>query len=239
MTAPATLDRSTAKQDRPRYPVDADGLLVTPQQPPDGQPAWALAFDGTDPLDWPRQGEWTVEDYLRLDGQKRAKGIELVDGRLRWRAMAEEQRNDIVRFFDRVLFGLIQETGRGRVSFSDLGLHTFGKTIRKPDVVVILRTNPHYSVRGQATWETADLVIEVVSESDPDNDYDVKRREYAAAGVREYWVVDRYRREILLLTLDNGDYREVGTYRPGDTASSLIVEGLEVAVADALAAGEA
>ena len=51
---PAPLDRPATG--RPRFPTDADGLLVTPHRPPDGGPAWALAFEGLDPLDWPDQG---------------------------------------------------------------------------------------------------------------------------------------------------------------------------------------
>ncbi len=36
----------------------------------------------------------------------------------------------------------------------------------------------------------ADLVVEVVSKNDPKRDLETKLREYAAAGIPEYWIVD-------------------------------------------------
>ena len=76
---------------------------------------------------------------------------------------------------------------------------------------------------------------EVVSDSDAENDYVTKRREYAAAGVREYWIVDRYRREILTLVLDGGSYREAGTRSAGEVRSDTIPD-FAVNVADVWAA---
>ena len=229
------IPRPPTRKRPPRYPTDADGRLVTPHQPPDGELAWALWSEGIDPRDWPRQGEWTHEDYLRLDARKGAKGIELIDGRLRWRAMADELHNDIVFLLVSLLRGLLHPTRRGRVNFSDFALRTHGKTDRKPDVVVMLATNPVFAARGRASWRTADFAIEVVSESDPDNDYVTKRREYPMAGVREYWIIDRFRREILVLALDNGAYREVGTFTEGEVRSATIPD-FAVDVADVWAA---
>ena len=222
MSATATTPRPPAELRPRRYPTDADGRLVTPHQPPDGRPVWALSTESLDPRDWPRQGEWTHEDYLRLDGRGAAKGIERVEGRLRWRAMADRLHNKIFNFLYRVLFALVDERGRGETLTSDFALRTVGRTDRKPDVVVMLTTNPAWATRGDGSWTTADLAIEVVSESDPDNDYVIKRREYAAAGVREYWIIDRFRREILVLALDNGAYREVGVFSEGEVRSATI-----------------
>jgi Uma2 family endonuclease len=48
------------------------------------------------------------------------------------------------------------------------------------------------------------VVIEFVSRSSRDRhrDYIAKRAEYAAAGVQEYWVIDRFRRELTVFLAD-------------------------------------
>jgi len=53
--------------------------------------------------------------------------------------------------------------------------------------------------------DTPSIVIEFVSKSRRDRrrDYDVKRGEYLDAGVREYWVIDRYARSMTVFQPGN------------------------------------
>ncbi|MEO0866872.1 MAG: Uma2 family endonuclease, partial [Cyanobacteria bacterium J06642_11] len=58
-----------------------------------------------------------------------------------------------------------------------------------------------------------DLVVEVVSSSDTDpksreRDYGEKRREYAARGIPEHWIVDPVAAIVLVLTLVGDEYQE-------------------------------
>jgi Uma2 family endonuclease len=214
------------------YPVEPDGSLRTPYLPPDGEPVWALETQGIDPLDWPLQGDWIEDDLLRLD----PPGIELVDGRLRWKAMSDLIHNKIIFYLCQILYEVVEKPEKGAFSFATFKVGPFRRTKRVPDIVTMLSTNPAYDPENVGSWRTADLVIEVVSESDVDNDYVVKRREYAAAGVGEYWIVDRYRRTILQLRLDSGSYAEVGTFGEDTTVTSAVVPTLEVKVADVFAA---
>ena len=58
------------------------------------------------------------------------------------------------------------------------------------------------------------LVVEVVSpgQSNRDRDYDRKRRQYAARGICEYWLLDPEEEAITVLQLDEGNYLEVGRF---------------------------
>ncbi len=49
-----------------------------------------------------------------------------------------------------------------------------------------------------ARW-IPEIVVEVVSEGGEKRDYEEKRREYLAAGVKEYWIIDPARRQVLVL----------------------------------------
>jgi Uma2 family endonuclease len=64
-----------------------------------------------------------------------------------------------------------------------------------------------------------------------------KRRDYAEAGVREYWVVDRERGEVLVLRLDRGQYVDYGRFGRGEHASSHQLPGFAVSVDDIMSQG--
>ena len=62
----------------------------------------------------------------------------------------------------------------------------------------------HADRKHEEYWDQPDLVIEVVS-AGPESekrDYEMKRRDYAGAGIDEYWIVDPQKRRITVLTLE-------------------------------------
>jgi len=75
-------------------------------------------------------------------------------------------------------------------------IHAF-ESERHPDVSVYL-VPPSTEVDLWAVW-IPDLVVEVISPSSEERDYQDKREEYLSFGVREYWIVDAGLREILVL----------------------------------------
>jgi Uma2 family endonuclease len=87
----------------------------------------------------------------------------------------------------------------------------------------------------------ADLVMEVVSPGNKNRERDlgIKRREYAKAKIPEYWIVDPETKTITVLTLSGRTYKVHGEFKHGMDATSKLLKGFKVAVADAFAAGEA
>ncbi len=51
-----------------------------------------------------------------------------------------------------------------------------------------------------------DLVVEILSPSNPDHDLKTKRRLYEQAGIPEYWIVYPDEQQVLQLVLENGRY---------------------------------
>jgi Uma2 family endonuclease len=68
---------------------------------------------------------------------------------------------------------------------------------RHPDLAIYTVAPP----RGKNVWARwiPDLVIEVVSPGSEERDYILKREEYLALRVKEYWILDVERREMLVL----------------------------------------
>jgi Uma2 family endonuclease len=193
-----------------------------------GEPVWDLA------LLFPPHGEWTEDQYLALDTNKL---IEFVDGCLEFLPIPTLFHQGIVRYLFALLNTFVVSRGLGEVFFAPLRVRLWEMRIREPDVVFI---KPHRIKNRRRPPEGADLAIEVVSEGDENRERDlhVKRREYAKAGIQEYWIVDPQEQRITVLTLDGSDYRVHGEFGPGMQATSVALPGFAVDVSETFAAGE-
>ncbi|MGN6758293.1 MAG: Uma2 family endonuclease, partial [Thermomicrobiales bacterium] len=85
-------------------------------------------------------------------------------------------------------------------------------------------------------WLGADLVLEVVSADEPARDLITKRREYAEAGIPEYWIVNPLDTTITVLVLRDGQYTEHGVFTRGQRATSALLPEFAVDVAEVFAA---
>jgi Uma2 family endonuclease len=122
----------------------------------------------------------------------------------------------------------------GEVFFAPLPVQLAPTKFREPDVL-FLRPERIQAMQGQPVG--ADLAVEVVSagKDNWERDYIEKRAEYAASGIAEYWIVDPQATKITVLSLQHGVYREHGVFQIGDVATSVLLEGLIVEVAEVFA----
>lgn len=186
-----------------------------------GEPAWEMATR------FPSQGNWSAEEYLHVFANR---GVELVDGRIEVLPMPTEEHQDILVFLFQALSRFVNERDLGKPQVAGLRVEVEPERFREPDVVFMLKE--HKDRRESKFWRGADLVMEVVSEDDPDRDLTVKRKEYAAAGIAEYWIADPRTKTITVLTLPPAEnaYAESGVYSEGDEASSVLLDGFRVDV---------
>ncbi|MCI0457171.1 MAG: Uma2 family endonuclease [Gemmataceae bacterium] len=107
---------------------------------------------------------------------------------------------------------------------------------RHPDLAVYKTAPP----RGPKVWAKwiPEVVIEVVSPESVQRDYVEKRQEYLAFGVKEYWIVDADRQEVLVLRRRGAKWVE-RILRPGDTYTTKVLPDFEFAVAPVFEAANA
>ena len=92
-------------------------------------------------------------------------------------------------------------------------------------------SNERLNVVGELNIQGApDLVIEVLSPSNPEYDRSVKYEIYAEAGVPEYWIIDPHERTVEVFALRDGGYLQLGRYSEGDTARSELLAGFTAAI---------
>jgi len=146
---------------------------------------------------------------------------EWVDGEAIVFEMPTERHQDIVGFLYVLLLWYTHLRDLGKVYLAPLPLRILdGSRWREPDLLFVAKQHADRR-RGNRIEGPADLVVEVVSDDSVRRDGETKLREYAAAGVPEYWLVDprpgRQTADFFQLD-DDGTYRSVppgsdGRYR--------------------------
>ena len=194
-----------------------------------GEPTWEIAER------YPRQGEWTEEDYFALEADY---FVEFVDGVLEFLPMPTIRHQETVDFLHDLLQSHVNFRKLGKVLFAPLPVKLFKGRIREPDIVYLNREQVK-AAKGKYPNGAA-LVVEVVSPDDESRkrDHEDKPVDYARAGVKEYWIVDPETQTIKVLTLSGKKYKTHGEFQPGTAATSVLFDGFSVNVADVFAAAD-
>lgn len=190
------------------------------------EPAWDVARL------FPDQGCWSEDDYFALSAGNRL--VEYSHGEVEILSMPTFSHQLIVVFLFDAIRTFLGAGRLGTAMIAPLPVRLWEAKYHEPDVVVMLRE--HADRMGERCWEGADLVVEVVSDDDRRRDTETKRREYAQAGIPEYWIIDPRDGRITVLALEPGasSYAVHGTYGRGERAPSRLLPGFEVDVAAAL-----
>lgn len=174
----------------------------------------------------PLQGLWTEAQYLRLTDQINQL-IEFTDGAIEVLPMPTSSHQLIVLWLYERFKTAIMKTG-GRVLVAPLRLRVRAGKFREPDILMLRDAeDPRFQ---DAYWLGADLVVEVVSPDGATRDVEEKPRDYAEAGIPEYWIVDPREERITVLTLHGTGYLPHGVFGRGERATSALLGGFAVGV---------
>jgi Uma2 family endonuclease len=184
------------------------------------EPAWDIARL------FPDQGQWSDEEYLQLSSGNHL--VEFSHGNVEVLAMPTEFHQDLVAVIYELLQAFVLIRKLGKVMFAPRPMRLWPGKFREPDVMFMKAE--HSARRRKEFWEGADLVIEVVSDDDRRRDLEVKRREYAKAGISEYWIVDPLQLALSVLRLDGEHYVEAGVFGYGQHSESVILSGFSIDV---------
>ncbi len=146
--------------------------------------------------------------------------------------MPTEAHQLMVKFLFLAFHSVVAPARLGTLVFAPIRIQTGANRFREPDLAFSLAENAER--RTSAYWRGADLVVEVVSEDESSRyrDWRSKPVEYAAAGIREYWIIDPEQRVIRVLGLDQGSYSSVREFFDGEFATSELLDGLSIRVDD-------
>ncbi len=214
---------SRVKERPPRMKRERNGNLTT-------KIAWLF----------PRQGEWTEEDYFALPETNRI--VELSEGRLVIPDLPKYSHQYAVGEIFALMHSFVRTHKLGAVSLAPLKVRLWEGKFREPHVVFLKRE--HEDRKGEEYWGVPDLVVEVISprtehsSGTEKTDRKDKFQEYAQAGVSEYWLVDTVERTIEVYVLREGQYTLLGKWGIGDVARSEVLPNFAVPVAAIVEASE-
>jgi Uma2 family endonuclease len=180
---------------------------------------------------FPAQGQWTEEEYFAL---RTNRLIEYSDGRLEFLPMPTIFHQLIMKFICWQLDSFVTARKLGLVVPSGYKVRLRSGKDREPDILFIKAE--HMSGIGKQYCDKADLVVEVVSEENRVLDIEIKRVEYAQAGIPEYWIVDPEEETITVLVLKprRKTYIVHGRFGKGTQATSKALHGFSVDVTTAV-----
>ena len=188
----------------------------------------------------------SIDEYLNYDNGTNAR-YELVNGEL-IELPNEDSRNLIIARFLLIYFVAQMGISIERVGDKQqIAVNSSEVTAREPDLTVHSEASVTALLTQTQSLLAIDmppplLVVEVVSPGNPgsgnyDRDYIEKRREYAARGIPEYWLVDPGRRVVIVLTLENQIY-EGRELRGNDAIASRTFPTLQLTAEQILTAGQ-
>ena len=103
----------------------------------------------------------------------------------------------------------------------------------EPDIVFYKKEKAETFSEGQVLFPTPDFVIEILSKSTARIDRTVKKEDYAAHGVQEYWIIDPVKQVVeqyLLPVTTDTAYFLPKIYSIHDEITSAVIEGFTIPV---------
>lgn len=183
----------------------------------------------------------SLEDYLSYNDGTDGR-YELVNGELIAMSQPKGEHGAITEFLNDQFRAEIQNQGLAWVSkqgFIAIESPRGGRwdTARIPDVTVATLEQWQGMLDREAIIRLNEsppfLVVEVVSESTRTTDYRSKRVEYNLLGIREYWIVDPLKKQVVVLHLVDDLYEETLFVRD-ELIESTIFPGLQLSAQQVL-----
>lgn len=144
-------------------------------------------IEKTRPKSPPHQARRRVsfEEFMSATADRFA---EWVNGEVIEFMPAKKQHQLLVGFLYQLLALFARLSAGGKVMTAPYAMRVFNSA-REPDILYV-RAEGEEQMEEAYLRGPADLVVEIVSNDSVRRDRDEKYHEYAAAGVREYWVID-------------------------------------------------
>ena len=177
---------------------------------------------------WPAPSRWTYADYLELpdDGNL----YEVIEGELFMTPAPGTKHQLVSGELEFALQTFVKSQSLGVVLNApcDVLLEPGGTPV-EPDIFFISRSRLNI-ITSQNIQGPPDLIVEIISPSNPEHDRDRKFKLYQESRVAEYWIVDPEVQTIEVFLLQQEAYILHGRFGAGQAATSSVLKGFRVDV---------
>ena len=126
------------------------------------------------------------EFYKMIDDERK---IEFINGEIYFQSPTKLRHLDAVTLLSRLMSTHVSVNALGRVTTEKL-LVSLTRNDYEPDISFFKAETAKKFEPDQMQFPAPDLVVEVLSQSTERHDRKIKFEDYAAHGVREYWIID-------------------------------------------------
>jgi Uma2 family endonuclease len=103
----------------------------------------------------------------------------------------------------------------------------------EPDICFFSKEKTSAFTDDQMLFPAPDLVVEILSKKTAKNDRGIKKDDYAAHGIREYWIIDPIKQiveQYFLIEEHSEEYFQPYIHRIDDDISSRVLEGFTIPI---------
>ena len=175
---------------------------------------------------------YNARRYQREDIEKLSAYVnaELINGYLYMMSAPSRMHQFLIgELFYKIKDHIRMNKGECHIYTAPFDVRLFGddSMVVEPDLLVICDKS---KLTEKGCLGAPDWIIEIVSESNSEHDYVTKMMYYQKANVREYWIVDPYKRSVLVYYFENFERPERYSYE--DAVCSSVMQGLKIRLAD-------
>lgn len=158
---------------------------------------------------------------------------EFINGEVVVHSPAKKKHLTVTKLLSRLisLYSDVKQLGE---TFHEKAMIALTRNDYEPDIVFFSAEKAAAFEPDQVLFPAPDFVVEVLSAKTEKTDRTIKKDDYAAHGIREYWIVDPNRQTIeqyLLLQPTDKTYFEPYLYRRVEEITSRVIPGFSIPVA--------
>jgi Uma2 family endonuclease len=131
----------------------------------------------------------TVSEFLELEVEE-GYIYELIDGDIMRRTSPNLEHQDASANLHFALMSFIKPNKLGKIYAAPMDVYLSPTDLVVPDLVFVAAGNPATLNPNRCIVGVPDLIIEILSKGTQSLDRGIKMRQYRAAKVAEYWIVD-------------------------------------------------
>ena len=178
----------------------------------------------------PPQGEWTYEDYARL--QENGLRYEVIKGELVMTPAPRPKHQEVSLNLTYALHQYVKGNRLGKVYEAPIDVNLPGLASPvQPDLLFIAAERLDI-IKEKFIEGAPDLIMEVLSAGSERQDRRTKFELYARAGVREYWLVDPDGRSIDIFVLRGQAYAPLGNFDADTQTRSEVLPDFSLTVGE-------
>ena len=180
-------------------------------------------------------------DALQAEKQRRhdfrewiTPGIkaEFINGEVILHSPVKKRHFSVTDLLSSLLSFYVRVKKLGRVA-TEKALIALTRNDYEPDLVFFSTEKYATFTDDQMLFPAPDFVVEILSKSTASKDRGIKKQDYAAHGVQEYWIIDPIRQNIkqyILLSPQDKEYAPPKTFGLADEIESPVIKGFIIPV---------